>query len=295
MAHVFRKILIATDFGSTSDLALDTAAALATRFSAELAVVHVIEEAAYAYPFPMPEGVRERAQTRLDEMIGGLRARMLQANGMLREGIAWYEIVTAAEGVHADLVVVGSEGRRGLPRFVVGSTAERVVRTSPVPVLTVHPYDEVAILAGGMDRFRHVLACTDLSEDSRRGVETAASLAGELGAAITLVYVFEPPVSEYYTPPDVADDMEGATRRTLNELARTVRDRVPNAESVVTHGVPWRSILDTAKERGADLVVLSTSGRRGLQRVLIGSVAEKVVRLATIPVLTVGTKGRDPG
>jgi len=73
-----------------------------------------------------------------------------------------------------------------------------------------------------------------------------------------------------------------------------VRDRVPKAEGVVTGGTPWRAMLDLAKARGADLVVLSTSGRRGLQRVLIGSVAEKIVRLATVPVITVGPKGSIP-
>lgn len=292
MNPTFRKILVATDFGSSSDRALETAAAFATRFSADLIVLHVIEETAYAYPFPMPKGVRERAQARLDEVVGSLRARMLQASGVLREGVAWYEIVTAAQALGADLLAVGSQGRHGLPRFVVGSVAERVVRTAPVPVLTVHPYDDVAILSGGMDRIRHVLAPTDLSDDSRRGVEMAASLALEAEAALTLVYVFEPPSSEYYLPPDVAEDLEGAARRQLDELVASVRQRVPKAEAVVIRGTPWRAILDLGKSRGADLVVLSTSGRRGLQRVLIGSVAEKIVRIATIPVMTVGPKGR---
>jgi len=292
--ETFRKILVATDFDSSADRALETAVALATRFSAELTVLHVVEETAYAYPFPIPRGVREQAQARLDELVGGLRSRMLRATGVLREGIAWYEIVTAAQVLGADLVAVGSQGRHGLPRFVMGSVAERVVRTSPVPVLTVHPYDDVAILTGGMDRFRHVLAPTDLSEDSRSGVDLAASLAAELGAALTLVYVFEPPGSEYYLPPDVAEDLEGAARRQLDELVARVRDRVPKAEGVVTRGTPWRAMLDLAKARGADLVVLSTSGRRGLQRVLIGSVAEKIVRLATLPVITVGPKGSVP-
>lgn len=290
MDPIFRRILVATDFGSSSDRALETAAALATRFSADLTVLHVIEEVAYAYPFPMPKDVRPRARARVDEVIDGLRSRVVRATGVLREGIAWYEIISAAEELGADLVVVGSQGRHGLPRFVMGSVAERVVRTSPVPVLTIHPYDDVGILAGGMDRFRHVLAPTDLSDDSRRGVEAAASLAAELEAALTLVHVFVPPNPEYFVPPDVVEDLEGAARRQLEDLVGSVRGRVPKAEGVVTRGTPWRAIFDLAKARGADLLVLSTSGRRGLQRVLIGSVAEKIVRLATIPVLTVGPK-----
>lgn len=186
----------------------------------------------------------------------------------------------------ADLVVLGSQGCRGLPRMVLGSVAERVVRMATVPVLTVHPSDHVAILAGGMDRFRHVLAPTDFSEASRRGVDTATELAAQLDAALTVVHV--QPQPSFHVPPDVLAAADAQARGLLEELLGRVRARCAKAEGVLKRGTPWECVLDVARDRGADLVVLSTHGRRGLPRVFMGSVAEKIVRLAHVPVVTVG-------
>lgn len=292
-APVNRRILVATDLGSASDRTVETAAALATGFAAELTVLHVDEEPALAYPFAAHRGEHERARAYLDDVVTRLRTRMFHVEGVLRDGIAWREIVSTAERLGADLVVVGSGGRRGLPRFVLGSTAERVVRTSPIPVLTVHRYDDVAILAGGMHRFRHVLAPTNFSDDSRRGVQLAASIARDLEAKLTLVYAFEAPSTEYYAAFEMRENILGEACRQLCQLAASVRERVPWTETAVVAGTPWRAILDLAKQRGADLVVMSTSGRRGVQHALAGSVAEKIVRLARVPVLTVGPPTRD--
>jgi nucleotide-binding universal stress UspA family protein len=286
----FRHILVATDYSASSDLALETAVALATRFGARLSVQHVIEESAYAYPFPMPKGVREAAESRLDETVARLRERIPSTSGVLREGIAWSEICASVREISADLVVVGSQGRRGLPRFVLGSVAERVVRLSPAPVLTVHPSDHVSITAGGMDRFRHILAPTDFSAASQQGVDAAVALALELDASLTLVHVYELPIYPYHMLDDVLADVEAAIRRELEGLLARVRVGFPKAEGVVRQGAPWQEILDVARERGVDLIVLSTHGRHGLQRVLIGSVAEKIVRLSPVPVLTAGAK-----
>jgi nucleotide-binding universal stress UspA family protein len=286
----FRRILVATDYGPSSERALEAAVAFATRFGAELIVLHVIEENAFAYPFPIPKAAREAAKSRLDETVAGLRARMLNASGILREGVAWNGVCESAAEVSADLVVVGSQGRHGLPRFVLGSVAERVVRLSPAPVLTVHSSGSVAILAGGMDHFRHILAPTDFSEASERGVDAATSLALEFDASLTLVHSYELPIYAYYVVDDVTAEVEARARRKLDKLLVRVRVRLPKAEGEVRRGAPWQGILDVAKERGTELIVLSTHGRNGVDRVLEGSVAEKIVRLSPVPVLTVGIK-----
>jgi len=281
-----RSILVATDYGAPSEMAVETAAALATRFRAELHVVHVVEEPAYAFPFPTVAGLDEAAQKQLDKVLAGLRARMLHASGILRKGTAWYEIGACATDLSADLVVIGSQGRRGLPRFVMGSVAEQLVRTSRVPVMTIHPTDHVAILEGGMDRFRHVLAPVDFDEPSVAGIELATSLAVELESELTLVHAHEWPAYVSSASDDFRAQARAAAQRALGERLVKVRSRLPRAEATMEEGVPWRVILDTAKERGADLIVLSTHGRRGLQRALMGSVAEKIVRLAPVPVIT---------
>lgn len=284
----FRTILAPTDFGPASERALETAAALATCFGARLVVLHVVEENARAYPFPMPREVLDAAKAHLTDTVASLHRRMLDASSVLRDGVAWEEICAYAAETPADLVVLGSQGRRGLPRMVLGSVAERVVRMATVPVLTVHPSDHVAILAGGMDRFRHVLAPTDFSEASRRGVDTATELAARLDAALTVVHVQPQPSFPHHVPPDVLAAADAQAHGLLEELLGRVRARCPKAEGVLKRGTPWECVLDVAKDRGADLVVLSTHGRRGLPRVFMGSVAEKIVRLAHVPVVTVG-------
>jgi nucleotide-binding universal stress UspA family protein len=285
-----RSILVATDYSRGSEHALETAVALATRFGARLLLLHVFEDSAYAFPFPLPDGIREAAAKHLHDAVAGLRTRMLDVSGVLREGLAADQICSVASDLSVDLVVVGSQGRRGLPRFVLGSVAERVVRLSTVPVLTVHPSDHVSILAGGMDRFRHILAPTDLSEASQRGVDAAVSLALELEAWLTLVHVYELPSYAYFVHEDRGSEAEERARRRLDEVLARVRTALPEAEGVVRKGAPWRGILDVAKERRANLVVLSTHGLRGMQHALIGSVAERIVRLSPVPVITVGAR-----
>jgi nucleotide-binding universal stress UspA family protein len=283
-----RRILVATDYSDSSQCALETAAAVAVRFRSELAVVHVIEESSYSYPFPMPPQVRDAAKRQLDETVANLRARVGSTSGVLREGFAAHEICEQARQASADLVVVGSHGRSGLPRFVHGGVAERVVRLSHAPVLVTHPTDGVPVAPSGAAAFEHIIAPTDFSDASTRGVEAAANLALQLDAALTLVHVYELPTYAYYVSDDIAAEVEQKARRNFDDLLAKVRLRVSKVDGVLRRGNAWARTLDVTKDCGADLIVLSTHGRQGVQRVLIGSVAEKIVRLAPVPVLTVG-------
>jgi nucleotide-binding universal stress UspA family protein len=285
-----QNILVATDFSVASERALEAAIVLATRFRATLTVLHVVEESAHGLPFPVPQRVRDAASARLGDAVDNLRARFLSAKGVVREGIAWQEICSAASALATQIVVIGSQGRHGLPRFVIGSVAEQVVRHSPVPVLTIHPTDQVSILAGGMDRFRHILVPTDFSEAAERGIDAAVDLALDFDASLTVVHVCERPGYDY----GVFEGLEFERyTRSMDRLMRRVQARLPRADSILREGYAWKGIIDVAKERGADLLVLSIHGRGGLERALIGSVAEKIVRLSFIPVWTVGSK--EPG
>jgi nucleotide-binding universal stress UspA family protein len=288
-----RKILVATDFGDCSRRGVEAAASLATRLQASIEVLHVIEEGAYAYPFPMVRGVQEAARAHLDETVASLQSRVGKVSGFVREGFAAQEICAGATEAGADLVVMGSHGRSGLPRFMHGSVAERVVRLSRVPVLTVHPPSDDATLgtngrtAAGAPPFRHILVPVDFSAASRHGLDAALDLAGSLEARLTLVHVCELPRHLVYVTDDVVAEVETRARHDLDALLASVHVRFPAADAVLRRGNAWAEILAVAKERAADLVVLSTQGRQGGQRALIGSVAEKVVRLSPLPVLTV--------
>jgi nucleotide-binding universal stress UspA family protein len=140
----FRRILCATNFDPASDRALKLAEDLARKTGALLTLVHVYDAPVYAYsgvPF-MPivdaaPAIEKAAQGALDAAVTDVRARIPEVRCALRRGQAWEEILKEATEGHADLVVLGTHGRRGLPHAILGSVAEKVVRLCPVPVLTV--------------------------------------------------------------------------------------------------------------------------------------------------------------
>lgn len=137
-----------------------------------------------------------------------------------------------------------------------------------------------------MIAFKNILVPVDFSEPSDRALEVASDLAKQYDASLTVLHVFDVP-SAYagmdIPPIDLMAPMVEAARKQLD----TVRGKVPTAIVVMAHGIPWREILAAIEQKQVDLVVMGTHGRRGVGRALMGSVAEKVVRLSPIPVLTV--------
>ena len=144
MAKVFERILIPTDFGAPARNALDLAARLATEFDSELVLLHCWEFPTYAYsemtnpPQDFIVAVEQAAREELDKTLAAVQKEVPRARSLLRTGVPWQEILAVVEELHADLVVMGTQGRRGIKHVLLGSVAEKVVRLSPVPVLTVH-------------------------------------------------------------------------------------------------------------------------------------------------------------
>ena len=139
-----------------------------------------------------------------------------------------------------------------------------------------------------MDLFRHIVVATDFGEASDAAVDLASRLAAESGAKLTLVHAYTIPSQGYAEAiPFPADALRRAAEEAMASSLARVRQSLPGAEGIVTYGVPWGEILRVAKGTDADLIVLGTHGRRGLSRVFLGSVAERVVRLSPLPVLTV--------
>jgi nucleotide-binding universal stress UspA family protein len=140
----FKKIVVATDFSETSQRALELALEIAEKFAAELTLVHSWEAPTYSYgggvflPVDLVTPIEQAAVAQLDKALTELKVRMPGAKSMLRTGLAWEEVLAAAAQLHADLLVLGTHGRRGMSRALLGSVAEKVVRLAPIPVLTVH-------------------------------------------------------------------------------------------------------------------------------------------------------------
>jgi len=283
-----QKILCPIDLSAGSGRAMAVAARIAGEADAELVLLHAWQVPAGIFPMeqPIPAELLQRMN---DEAQRGLEAAVREAATLgarrvtpaLRHGIPWMSIVDTLEDPAFDLVVIGTHGRTGLARILLGSVAEKVVRHAPCPVLAIRP-------AGEPKPFTHALCPTDFSEDSRRAIDFAAELVRPGGAGITLLHVIEAPVSYSGELPD-PDLIRELDRRSADQLeAWAARLRSMSSIPVTTQsrvGWPGAEILAAVDhDPSIDLVVMGSHGRTGIKRVLLGSVAEKVVRHARCPV-----------
>jgi nucleotide-binding universal stress UspA family protein len=285
-----RRILFPTDFSDGAALAFPQAAALAAWHDAELHVLNVTERAA------PPE---ETLPVSLDVLRGWLGRASdagptdefdLEALSLVQHQVdddsAAERIVAYAEAEGIDLVVMSTHGRRGVQRMLLGSVTEEVVRTAPCPVLAVRSDGDEA----PSPIVRRILVPVDFSDASSAAVRHANALAQTYGAEIDLLHVVEQVVypSAYGVEPAYFPTQEVLARveRTLGEMAREGLGRNQVQVSAVVGYAPM-SILDHADEHDIDLIVIATHGRSGLDRMLLGSVAERVLRRAPTPVFIV--------
>ncbi len=140
-----RHIVVPVDFEETSEKALAYARELARTFNATITVVHSYQIPLYGFPdgayitaADVAAQVSTAAQGRLDAVLASQKNSNVPMTGVLRNGVAWEEINAVAAETHADLIVIGTHGRRGLARALLGSVAENVIRTATVPVLVIH-------------------------------------------------------------------------------------------------------------------------------------------------------------
>ena len=141
-----------------------------------------------------------------------------------------------------------------------------------------------------MATFKSILVPTDFSNHASHALQIAVGLVRDFGASITLLHVWEIPAYTYsefaYAPVDLLTPVETAARLQLDDALAELRKQVPGATSILGRGYPAEEILLASAQAGADLIVMGTHGRRGLSHLLLGSVAERVVRTSSIPVLT---------
>jgi nucleotide-binding universal stress UspA family protein len=143
-----------------------------------------------------------------------------------------------------------------------------------------------------MTAFRHILVPTDFGEAARHALDLALEVASMFGASITLLHVGWVPPAEYERSPFrwPTDELALAARRELDGVLASAKVKAgySNIEALLVSGVPWQQILSAVKDHDADLIVMGTNGHRSMSQLLLGSVAEKIVRLSPVPVLTVG-------
>jgi nucleotide-binding universal stress UspA family protein len=189
----------------------------------------------------------------------------------------------AAEYDH-DLIVTPTHGREGLSRYLVGSVAEKVVRLASTPVLTarMHPDERLTF------PYERILLPTDGSEAATRAATHGLALAAALGATVHLLSVVDdPPLGADVRSLIVDEAVESVSRGAVADLAETAAEYDVDVVSHVDHGTPVATVLDRVDADDCHAVVMGTTGRRGTDRVLLGSVAEKTVRSSPVPVITV--------
>jgi len=295
------RVIYATDLSDASQGAWEDARRLGKLFDAEIVILHVATpppvflDAAYASAGIIEElraNARRDAETRLDGMLGSIRGSGLKARIRLEEGPAAQRVLEAVAQEKADLLIVGTHGRTGVDRFLLGSVADRLMRQAPCPVLTVPPG------RGSEPRpnIRRICYATDFSPTARAAWPLAVAIATASDAHIDLVHVVFQPVVDRHLPVESLGQMahllyeqgRAEVERFL-EQSTLPRDRV--RVHLVQGGAPDERIVHAATEHAADLIVMGTHGWSGLPRWLLGSVALHAIQMAPCPVLTVSPVG----
>lgn len=288
----FRSILVPTDFSEHAEAALDRAIALA---SASQGVVHLL----HAYEIPLgtippygvaiPEsvllGVRDAAARRLEQAGARAEAAGVRCEQHLMQSSPASAISESARTLGADLVVMGTRGNTGLKHVLLGSVAERTVRTAPCPVLTLKVGD------GGDAAWRRILVPVDFSHPSGTAIELAIELAREQQGEVQLLHAYELPVSVTMAygvaiPPALWEGVQQAGAQRLSEVADKVEKAGVRVTMAQRTAPAADAIVEVAATDRSDIIVMATRGLTGLKHVLLGSVAERVLRTAPCPVLT---------
>ena len=281
-----KTILCPVDFFPASDAAVTYAAGLAENYGAGIHLLHVIAPipaAAYEYAIDtqVMQSMKEAAEEELTKLAAAVREAGVEVDFEITFGDVYDEIKRSIEKVKPQLLVVGTHGRRGVERWFMGSTTEKLLRHSPVPLITISATGEKR----DVPQFRRILVTTDFSDGTSDALAYAFSVAQENESNIALLHVVH----------DVAADVSGKYRESLVQgVQKQLNDFVPpeartwcEVRTMVETGVPYRIILRVLEDEKIDLLVMNIHGKGMLDRALLGSTAERVVRVAPCPVMLI--------
>ena len=292
-----RRILCPVDFSEFSRRALDHAAALSRWYEAALTVVHVSPLTPTVFGLePAPSEAmlapfdREAVGRELRTFVGETAESRPEPQLRVLAGPTVGTILSLASETATDLIVLGTHGRTGFERFMLGSVTEKIVRKASCPVLTVPRRAE-----GAPEKalFGRILCGVDFSDASRRAADYALSLAQEAKAHVTLLHVVEwLPDESFSKYPQF--DLDHYRRTLLTDARAKLDELVPEdarnwcePDTRLLCGKPYEEILRIAAEERSDLIVLGVHGRGPVDRMLFGSTPQAIVRQATCPVLTI--------
>jgi nucleotide-binding universal stress UspA family protein len=299
------RILCPIDFSDGSRRALEYAIATARWYEARVSVLHVrpLLQTMDVIPSLVVDPAQQVRQSAADlRHLESLANRLVRdahpgtvpVDVVVTEGEATHrEILAQVDALRADLLVMGTHGRGGFDRLLLGSTTEKVMRKATCPVMIVPPAAGHPVPAGGIE-FDRILCAVDFSDGSLSALAQALSIAEEADARLTVLNVIEKPPELDASPRDGTFDVDAVRAAAEARRLQWLRELIPAAvlpyctvETVVWEGPAWRGILQLASERHTDLIVMGVHGRGAVDLALFGSNTHHVIRAATCPVLTV--------
>jgi nucleotide-binding universal stress UspA family protein len=283
-----KNILFATDFSPAAEAALPFVLGLANQYGATVHGVHVRYPATYPIvgPEAMPQIIEAaEEQVKLEEQQMHEMLATVPHDVFVTEGDLWPTIECMLQKQPMDMIVMGTHGRTGFERAVLGSIAEEIFRKASCPVLTVGPH-----ISKDIDRrlgMKQILYATDFSAESLAALPYAVSLAQEHQARLTILNVVEAPKTGDLVHPETYNE---STMRQLRKLVPAEADRWCEPQFKIERGPAAEKIMETAIAIGADLIVLgvrAAEGHIGAATHILRSTAHSVVARAECPVLTV--------
>ncbi len=267
MKDPIKKILVTSDGSPESESVFAAIMPLVKADDPQVSVLYVIEDPESSFMPP----------ARMAKACGALRAANVNAFLEIREGPPAEQILQAAREKKSDLIAMSTHGRGGVARMIAGSVAEEVLRRSKVPVLLtrpetpVHPWKRIAVALDGSERSEAILP-------------EAAALAKKMGAVLEVIHVIHPVIAGgageipvVLPPKDPMPYLNGV-------LKRLAAEGLPPQVAILEGGTS-QAIVRHLEASGAGLLCMTTHGRTGMTRILLGSVAEEVLRKAPCPVL----------
>jgi nucleotide-binding universal stress UspA family protein len=284
-----KNVLIPVDFSPPSMVAVNCGIELARKLRATVTLLHVMEfQFVGGYPFVVEAAENDTARReRAERMLSALAAPEdqddLDLRIAVRSGDVKDEIVAAICEQNADMVVMGTHGRGLFRRLVIGSITEGILRKVPIPVLTVCRTNRPLAV-------KRLLFATDFSECSRQAFRDVLQFARDMNCQLVIVHALQK-ASLVLSTVDVAtyiseEDVQEATGKIASLVEEASRAGV-GTESILKEGVPMEVILRAAEDTGADIIVLPVQHKGFIEKALLGTTAEPVIRDADVPVLCI--------
>jgi nucleotide-binding universal stress UspA family protein len=280
---IYRKILVAVDGSPTSLHALEESFKLAQNEGSWITVVSVIPPYTGDLDLVAVGGVMAAMRRPCEEALRKAQELAEKQRALIKtvceEGEPHERIIDLAQAENCDLIVIGRRGLKRLERVLVGSVTARVIGYSPIDVLVVTRDTNVG--------FKKVLIATDGSRYSELAKKRAIDFAGSYGGELVAVSAVDVPSELYAESPKTVEELVKKARSYVEAIKNEAGKTGIKTEVIVREGEAYRVITDTARETGANIIVMGSHGRTGLKRLLMGSVTEKVIGHTPCPVLVV--------